>query len=106
MPKLKNVVYVYNEATRRMDAAKEIRKTLDGQESGRETIFWCEAPIDWLNPQELEEFRYAKHVNELYNARNKKIAGSNEDVAASLSPGARRLIKCCNHFLILLLLQM
>ncbi|KAK8633085.1 hypothetical protein V6N13_013939 [Hibiscus sabdariffa] len=50
--------------------------------------------FDNMSFEELEEleFRYAKHVNELYNARNKKIAGTtntNEDVAASLSPGAR-----------------
>ncbi|KAK8488601.1 hypothetical protein V6N11_037879 [Hibiscus sabdariffa] len=94
LPKLKNVVSVYNEATRQMDAAKEKEKTHAGQESGRETNFWWEAPIDSLNMQELEEleFRYEKHVNDLYNVRNKKIEGTtntNEDVAASLSPGAR-----------------
>ncbi|KAK8633287.1 hypothetical protein V6N13_014133 [Hibiscus sabdariffa] len=76
-----------------MDAAKEIEKTLVGQESGRETSFWWEAPIDQLNLQQLEEleFCYAKHINELYNARNKKIAGTtntNEDVDASFFPGA------------------
>ncbi|KAK8633989.1 hypothetical protein V6N13_014818 [Hibiscus sabdariffa] len=77
-----------------MDAAKEIEKTLASQESGRETIFWWEAPIDKLNLQELEELEscYAKHVNELYNARNKKIAGTtntNDHVVASFFPGAR-----------------
>ncbi|KAK8536122.1 hypothetical protein V6N13_027551 [Hibiscus sabdariffa] len=67
LSKLKNVVSVYNEATRQIDGAKEKEKTHAGQQSGRETNFWWEATIDWVNLQELEEleFRYAKHVNEL-----------------------------------------
>ncbi|KAK9017322.1 hypothetical protein V6N11_079801 [Hibiscus sabdariffa] len=92
--RIDQIIQHYNEATRQMDAAKEIEKTLASQESGRETIFWWEAPIDKLNLQELEELEscYAKHVNELYNARNKKIAGTtntNDHVVASFFPGAR-----------------
>ncbi|KAK8536117.1 hypothetical protein V6N13_027546 [Hibiscus sabdariffa] len=92
--RIEQIIQHYNEATRQIDAAKEIEKTLAPLESGRETNFWWEAPIDRLNLQQLEELesRYAKHINELYNARNKKIAGTtntNEDVAASFFPGAR-----------------
>ncbi|KAK8482495.1 hypothetical protein V6N13_027115 [Hibiscus sabdariffa] len=92
--RIDQIIQHYNEASRQMDAAKEIEKTLAGQESGRETNFWWEAPIDQLNLQQLEEleFRYAKQINELYNARNKKIAGTtntNDHVAASFFPDDR-----------------
>ncbi|KAK8514791.1 hypothetical protein V6N13_103048 [Hibiscus sabdariffa] len=66
LPKLKNVVYVYDEAIRQMDAAKEIEKTLPGQESGRETNFWWEAKNKKiflrLQHMDLLAFRKAKNL--------------------------------------------
>ncbi|KAK8633290.1 hypothetical protein V6N13_014136 [Hibiscus sabdariffa] len=73
--KINQIIKYYNEVVGQLDAMEEKQKMLAQQESKRETNLWWEAPTDELNMYELEELesRYTKHLNELYNTRNKKI---------------------------------
>ncbi|MBA0650764.1 hypothetical protein Goklo_018146, partial [Gossypium klotzschianum] len=76
--RIKSLVQDYNEVHNQLDASKEKQKAfyLAQQSRGSESYHWWKAPIYQLNLRELHEGdkRFAKFINLISVARDKKIA--------------------------------
>ncbi|KAE8700775.1 hypothetical protein F3Y22_tig00110556pilonHSYRG00727 [Hibiscus syriacus] len=80
-----SVIQNYNEVVNQLEAVKEKAKALAQveQASGSEGNCWWEAPIDQLNPGELQEVEshYEDLLNQLYIARRKESVTVKEGLA-------------------------
>ncbi|XP_039004431.1 agamous-like MADS-box protein AGL62 [Hibiscus syriacus] len=85
-----SVIQNYNEVVNQLEAVKEKAKALAQveQASGSEGNCWWEAPIDQLNPGELQEVEshYEDLLNQLYIARRKVIEAMTSSIPAHFNP--------------------
>ncbi|XP_039017493.1 agamous-like MADS-box protein AGL62 [Hibiscus syriacus] len=88
--RINRIIQNYNEAVNQLEAAKERAKALAQvkQAGGSEGNHWWIAPIDQLDPQELQqlESRHEEFLNQLYITRSKVIEAMTSSIPTPRDP--------------------